>query len=81
MSTAKVLVYLAGWFVASVMMAVVAAVLVVEVARLVGVAESGTSSYTIVLTTVFLLTLVALLAVPVVFRQRFNRYEPPPPNA
>lgn len=78
MSTVKVLAYVAAWVVASVTMALVGAILLVEVLRLVGVAESGTSSYRIALTTGFLVIFIGLVAVPFVFRQRFNRYEPPP---
>jgi hypothetical protein len=78
MSTTRLIVYFAAWVAASLMMAVVAAVLVVEVVRLVGIAESGSTSYEVVLNVTFLVTAIALIAVPFVFRARFNRYEPPP---
>ena len=78
MSTTRLIVYFTAWVAASLMMAVVAAVLVVEVVRLVGIAESGSTSYEVVLNVTFLVTAIALIAVPFVFRARFNRYEPPP---
>lgn len=81
MSTGRVIAYMAAWFVASVMIALVLAILVVEVLRLFGVAESGTTSYRVTLNLSFLVLLGALVAVPFVFRRRFNRYEPPPPDA
>lgn len=81
MPTARLIAYLAAWVVAAVMMAVVAAILIVEVARLVGVAEPDTTSYRVVLNVSFLLVLGILVAVPFVFRKRFNRYEAPPPDA
>lgn len=81
MSTVRVIAYFAAWLVASVMIAVVAAIIVVEVVRLAGFAQSGTSSYRWVLNATFLVVLVGLVAVPFVFRDRFNRFEPPPPGA
>jgi len=78
MSTLRVIAYFAAWVVASVMIAVVAAIIVVEVARLAGFAQSGTSTYRWVLNVTFFVVVVALVAVPFVFRDRFNRYEPPP---
>ena len=53
MSTTRLIVYFAAWVAASLMMAVVAAVLVVEVVRLVGIAESGSTSYEVVLNVQF----------------------------
>lgn len=81
MSTVRAITYFAAWFVASVMIAVVMAILAVEVARLAGIAESGTSTYRWVLNATFLMVLVSLVAVPFVFRSRFNRFEKPPPGA
>lgn len=78
MSTTRLIVYLAAWVAASIMMAVVAAVLVVEVVRLIGIAESGSASYRLVLNVTFLITAIVLIAIPFVLRARFNRYEPPP---
>lgn len=81
MSTVRVIAYFAAWLAASVMIAVVAAIIVVEVVRLLGFAESGTSTYRWVLNATFLVVLIGLVAVPFVFRERFNRFEPPPPGA
>ena len=81
MSTVRVIAYFAAWLVASVMIAVVSSIIVVEVVRLAGFAQSGTPTYRWVLNGTFLVVLVALVAVPFVFRDRFNRYEPPPPGA
>lgn len=78
MSTGKLVLYMTAWVVASVMIAVVIAILAVEVVRLFGGAESGSTGYAVVLNGVFLIVLVALLAIPFVFRRRFNAYEPPP---
>ena len=81
MSTGRVIAYMAAWFVASVTIALVFAILVVEVLRVFGIAESGTASYRVALNLSFLVLLSVLIAVPFVFRRRFNRYEPPPPDA
>ncbi len=81
MSTGRVIAYMAAWFVASVTIALVLAILVVEALRVFGFAETGTASYRIVLNLSFLVLLGALIAIPFAFRRRFNRYEPPPPDA
>ena len=78
MPTWKLLLLFAGWILASVMIAVVTAIVITEVLAVVGVVESGESSYSISLNVVFLVTLLALVAVPFVFRRRFEAVEPPP---
>lgn len=78
MPTWKLIIYIIAWALASVMIAVVTAIIATEILRLAGVVESGESSYTIALNVVFVVTFVALLAVPIVFRDRFTAYEPPP---
>lgn len=80
MSTWKLIAYFAAWVAAAGMIGVVIAILVVELARLVGLAESGSTSYDLILNGTFLVVFIALVAVPFVFRARFNRYEPPPPK-
>lgn len=60
-----------AWFFVSVFIAVVAAIVATELARVIGVVETGESSYSAVLNLVFVVVFVALLAVPIVFRKRF----------
>jgi hypothetical protein len=76
--TGKLIALMLGWVLASVMIALVTAIVVVELLRLVGVAESGTSGYTVALNAVFGVVLAVLVAVPFLFRRRFNAYERPP---
>lgn len=78
MPTGKLIALMLGWVLASVMIAVVTAIVVVELLRLLGIAESGTSGYSVALNIVFGVVLAALVAVPFVLRRRFNAYEPPP---
>ena len=74
----KLILLFVAWLLASVMIAVVMAILGTEVLRLVGIVESGESSYSVVLNVLFGVVLVVLVAVPFVFRRRFTSYEPPP---
>lgn len=78
MPTGKLIALMLGWVLASVMIALVTAIVVVEVLRLLGIAESGTSGYTLALNAVFGVVLAVLVAVPFLFRRRFNTYERPP---
>lgn len=78
MPTGKLIALMLGWVLASVMIAVVTAIVVVEMVRLLGVVESGTSGYTLALNAVFGVVLAVLVAVPFLFRRRFNTYERPP---
>lgn len=73
MSTARVIGLLIAWTLASIMIAVVTAIVVTEVLRLLGLVETGESSYSIAINTVFVIVLVVLVAVPFVFRKRFER--------
>ena len=73
MSTARVIGLLIAWTLASIMIAVVTAIVATEVLRLVGLVETGESSYSIAINTVFVIVLVVLVAVPFVFRRRFER--------
>jgi membrane protein YdbS with pleckstrin-like domain len=76
--TGKLIALMLGWVLASVMIALVTAIVVVEVLRLLGIAESGKSGYTLALNAVFGVVLAVLVAVPFLFRRRFNTYERPP---
>lgn len=73
MSTARVVGLMIAWVLASVMIAVVTSILVTELLRFLGVVETGESSYTRSINVVFGVTVVALVAVPFVFRNRFAR--------
>lgn len=72
MPTQKVIAMYMAWVLASVMMAVVTAIVVTEILRLVGVVDSGSGSYTVAINLTFLVVFVALVAVPFVFRDRFS---------
>lgn len=74
MSTSRVIFLLIAWTLASVMIAVVTAIVATEVLRLFGLVDTGESSYSIAINTVFAVVLVALIAVPFVFRKRFERF-------
>ena len=78
MPTWKLILLFVAWLFASVMIAVVIAILGTEVLRLVGIVESGESSYSVALNVLLGVVFVALVAVPFVFRRRFTSYEPPP---
>jgi hypothetical protein len=73
MSTARIIGLLIAWVLASVMIAVVTAIVATEVLRLFGLIEIGESTYAIALNVVFVVVLVVLVAVPFVFRNRFER--------
>ncbi len=72
MSTAKLVGLFAVWVLASVMIAVVAAIVLTEVLRLVGVVEVGETSYAVSINVVFVIVFVGLVAVPFVLRSRFE---------
>jgi hypothetical protein len=76
MPTWKVLLLMAAWVLASVMMALVSAIVGTEVLTWLGLVESDTTSYSVALNGIFLIVLVALVAVPFVFRNRFAVREP-----
>ncbi len=73
MSTARVIGLVVAWMLASIMIAVVTAIVATELLRLFGLVESGESSYSIAINVVFVVVLVALVVVPFVFRNRFER--------
>ena len=72
MSNSRLIWYSIGWVLASVMVAVVAAIVLTEVLSLTPWVETGESSYNLTLNVVFLVVLVGLVAVPFVFRERFR---------
>ncbi|MGI9666824.1 MAG: hypothetical protein ACR2N2_06945 [Acidimicrobiia bacterium] len=78
MPTWKIIGMAIAWAFAAGFIAVVTAILVAEVLRLVGIVDSGDGSYGVSLNIVFGVVFVALLAVPVVFRRRFAQKQPPP---
>jgi hypothetical protein len=69
--TPKVIAMFVAWVLASVMMAVVTAIIVTEILRAIGIVDSGSSSYSIAINLTFVLVFAALVAVPFVFRRRF----------
>jgi hypothetical protein len=73
MSTARVVGLMIAWILASVMIAVVTAIVATEVLRVLGFVETGEPSYATAINVVFGVTLIALIAVPFVFRRRFGR--------
>ena len=70
-----VLMYVAWLFVAA-FCGVVAAIVVAEVLRLIGVVESGEPSYQRALNLIWFVVFVGVAAVPFVFRSRFSDSEP-----
>ena len=75
--TWKIIAMAIAWALASAFIGVVAAIVAVEVLRLVGIVDSGDDSYRLALNIVFFVVFVALLAVPLVFRKRFTDEQPP----
>lgn len=72
MPTRKVVAMFVAWVLASVMMAVVTAIIVTEILRVVGAVDSGSTSYTLAINATFIVVFVVLVAVPFVFRDRFS---------
>ena len=77
MTNKKLIWYSIGWFLASVMTAVVAAIVLTEVVALTPLVESGETSYSVALNAIFLVILIVLCAVPFVFRERFRLPDQP----
>lgn len=72
MSTSKLIGLAIAWALASISIAVVAAIVFTEFLDVVGLVESGRSSYTWTINGIALVVFVVLVAVPVVFRKRFT---------
>jgi hypothetical protein len=60
-----------AWMLASLAIAVVAAMLGTELLDVVGVVESGETSYTVAINSILLLVFVGLVLVPFLLRNRF----------
>jgi len=71
MSTLKLVGLGIAWLLASIAIAVVGAMLGTELLDVVGVAQSGETSYTVAMNTIFLVALVGLVLVPFLLRTRF----------
>lgn len=71
MSTLKLFGFLTAWVFAAVAIAVVTAIVAVELLAAVGVVEAGQASYTVAVSTIAVVVFGALVLVPVVFRKRF----------
>lgn len=72
MPTWKLILAGVAWVLASVFVAVVAAIVVTEVLRFVGFVVSGESSYAVSLNVTFLIVFFGVASVPIVFRRRFS---------
>jgi len=59
------------WMLASIAIAVVAAMIGTELLDVVGVVESGETSYTVAINSILLLAFVGLILVPFLLRDRF----------
>lgn len=71
MSTLKLIGLGTAWMLAGLAIAVVTAILVTELLDVIGVVESGETSYTFAINTVLLVVFIGLLLVPFIFRGRF----------
>jgi len=60
-----------AWVFASVAIGVVTAIVVTEALSLVGIVDSGESSYSVSLNVISVVVFLGVVAVPVVFRKRF----------
>ncbi|NHZ70487.1 MAG: hypothetical protein GWP18_02470 [Proteobacteria bacterium] len=71
MSTPKLILFGIAWVFAALTIGVVTAIVATELLSLVGIVQSGQSSYDISLNTITFVVFLVLVAVPVVFRKRF----------
>lgn len=71
MGTLKLIGLGIAWTLASLAIAFVAAILATEVLDVIGVVESGETSYTVAINTILVVVFVALVSVPFIFRDRF----------
>ncbi|MDK1010698.1 MAG: hypothetical protein QGM46_07610 [Actinomycetota bacterium] len=72
MSTVKLVALGVAWVLAALAVAVVTAIVLTELLRVVGVVEAGGSSYAIALNGVAVVVFVVLVSVPILFRKRFT---------
>ncbi|GMQ97958.1 MAG: hypothetical protein BMS9Abin17_0462 [Acidimicrobiia bacterium] len=71
MSGLRLGLFAVAWVFASVAIGVVTAILVTEALSLIGIVDSGESSYSVSLNVISVVVFVGVVAVPVVFRERF----------
>ncbi len=72
MSTVKLVALGVAWVLAALAVAVVTAIVLTELLRVVGVVDGGGSSYAIALNGVAVVVFVVLVSVPILFRKRFT---------
>ncbi len=72
MSTLKIIGFLTAWVFAAVAIALVTAIVVVELLAAVGIVDAGQASYSVAVSTIAVLVFAAVVLVPVVFRKRFT---------
>ncbi len=72
MSTLKLIGLGIAWILAAVAIAVVAGIVLTEILDVVGVVESGRSSYTWAINGIALVVFVVLVALPFILRDRFE---------
>lgn len=71
MGTLKLIGLGIAWMLASIAIAVVAAMLGTELLDVVGVVESGETSYTVAINSILVLVFVGLILIPFLLRDRF----------
>ncbi len=71
MGTLKLIGLGLAWMLASIAIAVVAAMLGTELLDVVGVVESGETSYTVAINSILVLVFVGLILIPFLLRDRF----------
>ncbi|MEN8040168.1 MAG: hypothetical protein ABFR95_01570 [Actinomycetota bacterium] len=80
MSTLKLLGLGMAWILASIAIAVVAAIVLTELLDVIGIVESGETSYTFAINTILLAVFVVLVLIPYLFRDRFMPAEADEPD-
>lgn len=75
MSTSRLILLFLFWALASVAIAVVTAIVGTEILRVVGVVESGSSSYDLAINAIFVVVFAVLVAIPLVLRRHFAMRE------
>lgn len=69
-----------AWILASIAIAVVAAIVLTELLDVIGIVESGETSYTFAINTILLAVFVVLVLIPYLFRDRFMPAEADEPD-
>jgi hypothetical protein len=78
MPTWKIVLLLIAWVTVAAFMGVVAAIVGTEILGLFGIVESGEDSYQTSINIIWVIVFIIVLVIPLVYRKRFNAYEPPP---